>query len=123
MSVIPVAVAGRRADNATLAVILPLDQMTLAAFPRADTHLSGPGDQVPLAAQTDQRWSSRVEMCLGISSWRVLGNESNEAVSRKSPGKVAMTSAAMILQGQLTVQRIGDQVAEIDMPAVFRPDT
>jgi hypothetical protein len=48
MGVIPIVGAGCRGDDTAFTVILPLDQMTVAALPWADTRLSRPGDQVPL---------------------------------------------------------------------------
>ncbi len=64
--------------------------MAVAGFPRTDTRLPGPGDQVALAAQTDEYGPPGVVVRLGIPPLRVLGHESDIGVAGKSPGEIAL---------------------------------
>src|SRR5262245_22403638 len=120
MGVIPVIAAWHCADNPALTVIQPLDQMTFAGFPRADTYLSGPGDQVSFSSHADQGWSRWVVVGLGISSRWVLSYKTNEGISRELPAKVAMTGSPVVLQGQIAVHSVRQHITGIDVSPRFR---
>src|SRR5262245_22577672 len=120
VGVIPVVAARHCADNPAFAIVQPLHQVAFASLPRADTDLSGPGDQISFAAHADQGGTRWMVMGLGVTSRRVLSDKTNESISSELPAEVAMTGSAVVLQGQVAVHCVREQIAGIDVSPRFR---
>jgi hypothetical protein len=50
---------------------------------------------------------------LGISTWRVLGQETMEGVPGETPTKVTVSRSPLVLQGHFAVQSIGNEITGI----------